>query len=171
VFSSLSGSLKSLIFLAFILIRDLAHALRLSFSARGGRTLMNAESHAARRVNRILIMRKGEHMYPGKKAIGSLVVCLALLAPLCLTAEDKPPAGVNQGERIEVAVTPMTLLPLNLGGIPKFLSDGGGECTAGGPGSTSCTYGSCTVEASTCSNGQFPCCGSGVCGCSGNATY
>jgi len=110
-------------------------------------------------------------MFTKKTAVAFLAVCLAFSASLCLNAEVGPPAPQNVEVKVEPAGTGPAPVLQSLGGIPKFLTLDAGQCTAGGPGSTSCTYGSCTVSSGTCKGDDYPCCGSDVCGCSSGAMF
>jgi hypothetical protein len=143
-----------------------------------------------------LILRKGEQMNPGKNTIGFLVVCLALLASPCLAADGGTPDDAAQGKHIEAVIGPSAvtvdsniaeknggpagsayqesttataLFPPSFGELPRFLTNDAGKCTSGGPGATSCTYGSsCSVSSGDCKGGEHPCCSADFCGCAGS---
>jgi hypothetical protein len=79
-------------------------------------------------------------MHLEKKTVGRLVLVLALLVPICFIADSD----------------------LGAADYPEYFLEEG-KCTAGGPGSTSCSYESCSK--SNCSDGKYPCCGPDVCEC------
>ena len=114
-----------------------------------------------------MALKKGEIM----KYIASLAVCLALLAPLSLAADNNLDAAETNTHFISSVLSggscTKALSSSNLDGIPALYDEEGGGCSAGGPGATKCSYGSCTVKEGECSEGKYACCGTDVCGCSG----
>lgn len=135
-------------------------------------------------------------MCPVRKNIWFVLAGLALFGPLCVAANCQTPADAGQGKAIEpVVATGVTAGDSRIAGrhgevagkasqagnaakalltpifsrLPKFMIASGGECKAGGAGATSCSYGDCTVPSGTCKDGNYPCCGADVCGCSSGA--
>lgn len=114
-----------------------------------------------------------------RKFFGLTVAAFTLFTTISLHAEVGSASGLAQPSETAVeSTTPATSvlatsnmtkaqLPQALGEDLRFLASGG-ECLAGGPGSTSCTYGSCRVEKGDCEEG-YACCGTDVCGCSSGA--
>jgi hypothetical protein len=107
-----------------------------------------------------------------KKNVGSLALWLTLLPPFFLTSDNGLGTAEKNAQATGSALQNSSLtqpLSSSLDGIPQFSDGDGGDCVAGGPGSKSCTYGSCSVESGTCSGDQYACCGPDICKCSGSS--